>query len=50
MRGGRVVDYVHRTLAEGNELVTGLFIWLTKGKPGGKWVNPPTEHIELIAL
>ena len=26
-----------------------VFNWLTKGKPGGKWVNPPTEPIQLIA-
>lgn len=25
-----------------------VFNWLTKGKPGGKWVNPPTEPIQLI--
>ncbi|HKY55737.1 MAG TPA: hypothetical protein VJM08_15575, partial [Anaerolineales bacterium] len=24
-----------------------VFNWLTKGKPGGKWVNPPTEPIQL---
>ena len=26
-----------------------VFNWLTKGKPGGKWVNPPAEPIQLIA-
>ena len=26
-----------------------VFNWSTKGKPGGKWVNPPTEPIQLVA-